>query len=243
MKQAPTKAAIAIPVYKTQLNANELIALKRCVEILTAYPIYLVAPRDMALDIYFDCYSGFQVLQFDEKYFKDIKGYNQLLLSIQFYQAFTFAEYLLIYQLDAYAFRDELIAWCNKGYDYIGAPWLTTPISQKEKVIVDMGKWMLHKVGNGGFSLRKVQSHLWVTRLLWPFIKLFVKNEDFFWSIIVPKINPFFKIPKMEEAVGFSFEMLPRKAYEMNQKELPFGCHAWEKYDPEFWQAYINERN
>ena len=31
---------------------------------------------------------------------------------------------MLIYQLDAYVFKDELLNWANKGYDYIGAPWL-----------------------------------------------------------------------------------------------------------------------
>ncbi|MEM8909693.1 MAG: DUF5672 family protein, partial [Bacteroidota bacterium] len=85
----------------------------------------------------------------------------------------------------------------------------------------------------------KVKPHFWSSLLFWPLTWLFTKNEDFFWSIVMPKINPFFKIPNMQEALGFAFELAPRKAYEMNHHQLPFGCHAWEKYDPDFWQPFI----
>ena len=31
---------------------------------------------------------------------------------------------MLIYQLDAFVFQDDLAYWCQQNYDYIGAPWL-----------------------------------------------------------------------------------------------------------------------
>jgi hypothetical protein len=31
---------------------------------------------------------------------------------------------------------------------------------------------------------------------------------------------------------------MPRKAYELNQG-LPFGCHAWDIYETEFWKLHI----
>lgn len=79
---------------------------------------------------------------FHENYFKSIDGYNKLMLSPSFYKAFSNYEYILIYQLDAWVFKDELQHWCNQKYDYIGAP-----IYQNNKLI---------GIGNGGFSLRKV---------------------------------------------------------------------------------------
>jgi hypothetical protein len=67
--------------------------------------------------------------------------------SIGFYEVFRQYEYMLIYQLDCWVFRDELEMWCDKGYDYIGAPFFV-------KWFVDRGIY----VGNGGFSLRKISN-------------------------------------------------------------------------------------
>jgi hypothetical protein len=52
-------------------------------------------------------------------------------------------------------------------------------------------------------------------------------------------LNPFFRRPKAKEALHFAFEMEPRKAYKMTNHKLPFGVHAWEKYDAEFWKEWI----
>ena len=35
------------------------------------------------------------------------------------------------------------------------------------------------------------------------------------------------------------FELEPRYLYNLNQKKLPFGCHAWEKHEPDFWKNHI----
>ena len=48
-------------------------------------------------------------------------------------------------------------------------------------------------------------------------------------------------MPTLEEAVDFSFESNPRRCYEINNQRLPFGCHAWERYDLEFWQAHESQ--
>jgi len=44
------------------------------------------------------------------------------MMSPAFYDAFKAFDYILIYQLDAFVFRDELEYFCSLGYDYIGAP-------------------------------------------------------------------------------------------------------------------------
>ena len=38
-----------------------------------------------------------------------------------------------------------------------------------------------------------------------------------------------FPTPPPEEALKFSFEVNPRTLFDLNNKCLPFGCHAWEK--------------
>ena len=42
------------------------------------------------------------------------------MVSPLFYLNFKKYRYLLIYQLDALVFRDELLEWCSKEIDYIG---------------------------------------------------------------------------------------------------------------------------
>ena len=81
-----------------------------------------------------------------------MEGYNELLLSENFYTTFSAFKYILIYQPDSYVFRDELMEWCKEGYDYIGAPWLEDNDEQIK----------LNGVGNGGFSLRNIEKFLYI---------------------------------------------------------------------------------
>jgi hypothetical protein len=50
---------------------------------------------------------------------------------------------------------------------------------------------------------------------------------------------PAFKIAPLETALRFAFECVPRYCFEKNNHKLPFGCHAWQKYDREFWEPYL----
>lgn len=64
-------------------------------------------------------------------------------------------------------------------------------------------------------------------------------HEDFFWAFEAPKIVTSFRIPAPEEALNFSFELAPRYCFRVNSGRLPFGCHAWSKYDREFWEPFL----
>ena len=50
------------------------------------------------------------------------------------------------------------------------------------------------------------------------------------------------RVPDCEEAAMFSIETSPKYIFnEINRRQLPFGCHAWKKYQYEdFWKEYIN---
>ena len=76
------------------------------------------------------------------------------MISSKFYKSFKTYEFLLIYQTDAWVFRDDLLEWCNKDYDYVGAPWFTGYDDTKGI------KKAFNAVGNGGFCLRKTKSML-----------------------------------------------------------------------------------
>tara|TARA_B110001452_G_C15163423_1_gene404589 strand:- start:75 stop:878 length:804 start_codon:yes stop_codon:yes gene_type:complete len=260
---------VIIPVYKENLGKKELLSFRQCIKILKNHDIHVICPLGLDLPSEILKEKNVLVKRFNSNFFKNIDGYNKLLLSKEFYLSFKNYRFMLIYQLDAYVFKDELEYWCNKDYDYIGAPW-----AYKN----DSGKIEL-RTGNGGFSLRKISSHLkifdkykiidsrkgiindfwnqgklafimkmysWIPRLVGLknnskyFIKNFEKNEDYFWALYAPQINKKFKVAPPSEALKFGFELNPRYLYELNNKTLPFGCHAWEKYDSKFWHNHIN---
>lgn len=64
-------------------------------------------------------------------------------------------------------------------------------------------------------------------------------HEDYFWAFYSQRFLEGFRIPEPREALGFSFEMAPRYCFRENGNRLPFGCHAWARYDREFWEPYL----
>lgn len=235
---SPQDIAIGIPIYKNSLTPNEIKVLQQGQKILGHYPIYFIAPPSINKAYYLQFLPQAQFVEFEQAYFENTNSYSSLMTQAAFYQAFEAHQYLLIYQTDAYVFRDELLDWANKGYDYIGAPWIVVPPSNK-KTWFNLSKLLYNKVGNGGFCLRKIATHIQLCKRWGWLQQLWKKNEDFFWCVLVPPLAPSFKRPPVEEALAFAFELAPREAYERNGQHLPFGCHAWEKYDPEFWEGFI----
>lgn len=148
---------IIIPIYKSIPDKTELISFRNNIKVLSNYPISIVTHNELDLSFYIDILENeknqYQIDYFDKSFFESLVSYNRLLLSIDFYQNYKAFDYMLITQLDVYVFRDELDYWCNKNYDYIGAPWFS--YFRKDHF---SGK--LEKVGNGGFSLRKIKSHI-----------------------------------------------------------------------------------
>lgn len=65
--------------------------------------------------------------------------------------------------------------------------------------------------------------------------------EDIFWSSVAPAVDPGFRVARFDVEIRFAFECQPSRLYEMNGRRLPFGCHAWEKYEPDFWAPIIRE--
>lgn len=219
----------------------ERLSINRAATVLKDYTLAFVAPRGLDLSVYQTEFSSFRVFRFADKYFTNVRAYTKLLVSPHFYSCFKRDfDFMLIYQTDAYVFRDELLDWCNKNYDYIGPPWVVEPPRLKKRTLLPLSKWMVGRVGNGGFSLRKVKSH-WRNAWLFRLFTLPGFNEDFFWCMIVGRLNPCYTIPRWREALAFGFELAPSRSWEWNGRRLPFGCHAWEKYEPDFWKPYIPE--
>ncbi|GHT56222.1 hypothetical protein FACS1894109_04530 [Spirochaetia bacterium] len=63
-------------------------------------------------------------------------------------------------------------------------------------------------------------------------------NEDVIWLKWI--ISKGAKIPSYHVAMQFSFEDYPEYLFELNNNQLPFGCHRWHiYYHYRFWKPYI----
>lgn len=265
---------VVVPVYKefSQLTIAEVKSFEQLLRVLGRHDIVIITFEGIGYDKYLEFAirksgKNLFVKLYDSEYFENLTGYNKLLTSKKIYLSLKEYKYMLIYQLDAWIFRDELEYWCSKGYDYIGAPWFER---NTNNAVVG---------GNGGFSLRNVQKSLrilsrvktitrirriWFNTKLQGIFSLFKisifrsvfhikdinyfneiifnwskENEDYFWSYFIQNTFSDFSVAPFEEAFKFSFEVNSSFLFERNGCVLPFGCHAWEKYEPEFWKEYI----
>lgn len=247
------KVVVIIPLYK-ELNKFEKIALDRCVKVLGKYPFIFVSSRNFKCGIISEYFPKlkYNIERFDNKYFDSLSGYSSLLLKKSFYKRFENYEYLLIYQLDCFVFRDELLRWCSGGFDFIGAPWFDNWIIPSSNFAGRIKNYLLKifvfkekKVGNGGFSLRRTSTFIDFLSYFQPIANVFSRlkghdlSEDIFWSYYAPVLWPSFLIPNFKEALKFSFETYPKKCYRLNGYKLPFGCHAWRRYGRFFWEDII----
>lgn len=221
---------VVIPYYHSELTECEKISFQSCLTMLRNYPIVLVVPEKMTLE---RCPKEDHLLYevVPDSWLASVESYNQMMLAKEFYARFMKYEYMLVFQLDAFVFSDSLEWFCNLGYDYIGAPWL-----RGWKLLRDLDHGVWH-VGNGGFSLRKISAFMNI------FDTQSVQNvkvlEDLFWA---SRDSEEFRVAPLEIALRFSFEQDVRQCYLLNHNRLPFGCHAWEKYDFNFWRPIFEER-
>lgn len=261
------RACVVIPIYKAQLSAYEQISLMQCLKVLHRYDIFLVIPEAIRDTLQRSTYLLDQPVAFktfSNAFFKDIPAYNRLLKWPGFYKAFLDYEFMLIHQLDAFVFRDALEEWCNRNFDHIGAPLFEGhDLAKKNSALVGQGnggfclrnvqhcydvvtryRWLNYKRRFDGpeptFPVRCyrfIKHRMLFNNAAYPFQPII--NEDLFWAEVIPQAFPDFKVPEPREAIPFSFEVNPDVLFERNGHKLPFGCHAWWKYDLEFWRKHI----
>ncbi|HEU4829924.1 MAG TPA: DUF5672 family protein [Gemmatimonadales bacterium] len=265
--------AVVVPLPTGRaLTSDETVSLRHIEHFLGHYDRYFLAPEGMAVDHS----PGFQVQRFPGEYFGSAVAHNTLLLQRRFYQAFRNYRFILICHLDALVFSDQLTAWCQRDWDFIGAPWFPC---KHTRWMEQFGR--TSGVGNGGFSLRKVEAFLRVLgskhRDMEPdeYWRNFVANkprhvrfhqfwrrwlkhlsifnnvrwslyrhrvaEDIFWAFEATRFDPAFRVAPVEEALRFAWETEPRRCFEMTGGAMPFGCHAWPRYDRGFWIPHLIE--
>jgi hypothetical protein len=264
-------AVVLIPLYKLALSEAELFSIQLALRQLKDYPISIICPDTLQnefrmLTQTWD-HPDIQVDYFADKYFGSTAGYNRLLKSKFFYQHYAPYEYMLIAQPDALILSDQLRSWCQKQYSYIGAPFFegfADPIHPLKFIGVGNGGISLRRIPDfikaasyiryipntlaakphSIFNLyelgRFIKHRLIFCINLWP---LFPRvNEDVFWGMLIPQHFDFFKVPNPEQAIAFAFDAEPRHLFALNHQNTPFACHAWERYEYDFWKDILEKK-
>lgn len=221
---------IVIPIYKDNFNKpllyDEVESIYHTLKIMFNYDIYFLCHPDLNISFY----KRFENnnVHFKNFNYKTREEYSNMCLNYKFYEMFSNYKYMLICQTDAWIFKDELLYWCNKGYDYIGALALFSEIKPKwigkfgDENIGDIYSYK-YPVLNGGFSLRNIKS-------MYDFCyknKDIFKNETFNEDCVIcwyhwNELN----MPPLEEAIKFSAENQTYAFYPKYYNKLPFGCHT-----------------
>ena len=220
--------AVVIPLHRLPLAPTEEASLRQLRHHLLCHDRILIAPESLDTHV-----LGLPTRRFADSWFASVESYSRLLLTREFYDAFEDYEQILVHQLDCLVFSSDLVQWCQRGWDYAGAPWFSNHGPGPAG-----GLWA---VGNGGLSLRRVAA---LRRILGRedvagFLADHSPPEDMFWSFDAPRFDPAFRIPTPREAAAFAVESSPRHCFELNGNALPFGCHYWPRIDPDFWRTFL----
>lgn len=254
------KCIVIIPIYKTELNADEASCVQRYIDVLRGEALCFVGPESLERSYYQERFPGLLWEPFAPKYFKGTKGYNHLLLSDHFYERFQDYDYMLIAQTDAvlWGSTNRLEEFMETKYDYIGAPWIP------ERRIWEW-RWQLDEkgrrkkfacckkagqgisMGNGGLCLRNIAaSRALIREFAWRKCYWFWKrNEDIFFGVFGQWNHQGFQLADVETGKRFAREYgLKACIEEANQyglEHLPYGVHGWQKEFASYqeMQAYL----
>jgi hypothetical protein len=137
--------------------------------------------------------------------------YNTLFTDQSFWSSMP-CKHALIFQTDVVLFNDTIDQFLE--YDYVGAPWCFN-----------------HRVGNGGFSLRNVQTMIEILKKYNPDGSI---NEDMVISILCYALDK--HLPTLQQAACFSAETI--------YISEPCGFHKpyLEKFPPGVYEHMMTKR-
>ena len=251
--------AILIPMHKQEPSPEEQVSLIQCQKILGGYPIYLLHPQGMPITTYQKIFPALRTLTAPPESMTSISAYNKLMISPFIFDKLSLYSHILIHEPDAIVLKNDLPYWCEQNFDYIGAPWFASDVTDDlelkatgnfglslistktvNTLFVDNPRWFSVSMiirdlirglrGKTGAFNRALQSMGSAGRLAGAH-KLYEEHCDIFWSYLVPKIAPHLRIAPPEKAIFFSWEKNPQKCLTICKGKLPFGIHAWSKYD------------
>lgn len=260
-----SSAIILIFAHKPYLEWYEDISLRQCFGVLHKHPIRLVCPDGVDASAYKRIAPTIEIDFIPPRWLASLRAYNRLKIHPFLYERYAEFEFMLTYELDAFVFKDELEYWCDQGWDYIGAPWfegydkatsnarptgagnsgfslrriktmlrVTRRWRYQEPASKVVGAWL-----RGERSLKSMAASLTFRNNFFAPFNDYGGHEDIFWCQVAARRFSELRVAPYEIARRFSFEANPSRLFRESGETLPFGCHKWMTYEPEFWKTHI----
>ncbi len=255
--------AVLVPLYQSQFTPDEQTSLCHLQHHLGGLPLIAIQPAGLGLRL-----PGFAAREFPAHHFASISAYSKLLLSPAFYEAFREFDYILVYQTDCLVFSPGLARFCQMGYDYLGAPFFEKASQPPRLSRVGNGGLSLRRVQafldvlhsphipawgevlsarlpdlyefpRPARWLKKMRIIRAARRGVAWYTREYGLNEDLFWSDRAHLFKPDFKIAPLDAALQFAFDAHPRACFAHNGGALPFGAHAWARWQRDFWEPHL----
>ena len=264
------RPVVLVPVHLERPTPAEVISLRQCGKIFRHREILIVARRGLDLGAYRELLTGASELRVEPHWMSSIQAYNRMMISPVIVRQLDGYTHMLVHEPDAIVFRDELDYWCGQTQDYIGAVWFEgfanakpdAPVvgvgnsgfslhrlSALRRLITSHQRWYTYRqaakdfargLQGNGLRMRRGLKALGLAGQLRGAWRLYEGHCDIFWSSVVPQVDAEFKVALVEDAVRFSWEVLPARCFQMTGGKLPFGIHAWSKYDLTFLLPYLS---
>lgn len=265
--KADIRPAIVIPTHKSEISPEEKISLFQCQKILGNYAIYLLLPQGVSTKAYEAIFPSLQILRVAPEKMSSISAYNKFMISPYIFNVLQSYTHVLIHEPDAIVLKDDLQFWCEQDFDYIGAPWFSSEAPNefnlkatgnyglslfKIKTVKDLftsnPRWysfsmiirdLVRGIRGQKRYLKRGLLAMGAQGRIANASVIYQDHCDIFWSYLIPKIAPHFRIAPPQTAIFFSWEKCPGKSLAICKGELPFGIHAWSKYDLEFLRPLL----
>jgi len=254
---------------RDNLTADEEISLRHLRHHLGSYDKFAVLPEglDFRLDgfesarfpgMYFGSISAHQRLLFSRLYYETFSDYEYILT--YHLDALVFSDQLVEWCRRGFDFigppwvKHEDTPYAgdpayegkvgNSGFCLKKVANFMNVFDSKKRAITNREYWnqyfrgrgLPHLISNAPKLLAMQFNHF--NNAVWE-MQRWPRNEEPFIVERAGYYYPPFNIAPFNDALRFGFECAPRHCYELNGNTLPFGCHAWERYDRDFWEEFL----
>ncbi|MDM7953622.1 MAG: DUF5672 family protein [Cyanobium sp. CZS 25K] len=260
---------IVVPTHRSQPTLEEMISLRQLARVMSKREIVILTPRGIDTTTYKKLLPTASHVGLDPRWMSSHASYNRLIISPLLSSLFTGYSHLLLCEPDALILSDALNYWCQQPYDFMGAPWFQPipfqegiatfipgansgfslfRLSAMRMVTSSWRRWypIKHALGDLRSSLRGNEQQfrkgilgLYPGGLLRGAHLLYSSFCDQYWSLLVPRILPSFRVAPPEVAVRFAWEKWSHLCMEMCRGHLPLGIHAWAKYDFDYLAPHL----
>ena len=265
-EQQSKLVAVVVPLSnRTEFTPEEHVSFRHLTHFLGKYDKYFVLPKSLEFDHpgfghkrfddrFFGSLSAHNKLLFSPRFYRAFRDYKYILM--YHLDALVFSDQLMQWcetdldYIGAPWINCDDSAWVrvprvgNMGFSLIKIESFLKVFHSNVSWVEPDEYWKSFCAKNPKYVqyLHSPKKYLKRLRVFngarWAMSK-WTRGADLFWSDEATTFHPEFKVAPFQMGLRFAFEVAPRLCFEQNNYTLPFGCHAWSRYDREFWEPYL----